>query len=173
MRFEQDEIRYLKTSIRQYDPSKGTLHINLSALGADSTTMQNFKWRLSRDKRNLLRYLDDDEKYSYPHYETALDLWQTNKKEHGNSIIQWIGKLYERNKWRHKQTQPHIRTAEAVSLVVQDKNSDRMTQWIWWQNFCLEEQTFDVCPEHTYNRSWEYHKDTDGLKHQVKRFSFR
>ena len=149
----EDKIHYAKSSIRKWAGETPRLKINLDVVGATTNKIFKLQWKMTQELRELRNGLSADAHWST--YDAVEQLWKDIRKDHGQGVKLWVGKLHERRRFTPGKTQNNTRIEFAVSLLVLERNNGKLTQYIWWDDW-QHEQLFHDIEGGDYNRVWDY-----------------
>jgi len=165
-----EKIHYIKSCIRQYQTNKinKRIHVNMDVISTD-TKRHPFTWKLTCEKRELWRGLENTHDREYPHYITALDEWERLRRLHGHNIRLWIGKLHKRGRYIKGQINSVERISSAVSLLYQFKKGEdtKLHQKFWFDDLHIEEK-FDRVEVEDYDQAWHWYNPESQIIKQSK-----
>jgi len=131
----EQQIHYLKASIRQFKEAP-RIKVNMSIINREGIK-KDLTWRLTQERREIYNSLEAAEDDGWNTYNEYVDNWRHIRKEQGQGVKLWIGKLAHRVKWS-KGAQALERVPFAVGLLM----LDRTTQDLWFQ-FTIDSWTKD------------------------------
>jgi hypothetical protein len=146
-------IHYVKCSIRNWKGEEARLKINMDMIGVSSNRVLPFQWKMTQEKRELKNSLGEDADWSG--YATALQTWQDIRNSHGHAVKLWIGKLHDRVKFKHGQVQVADRIDYAVSILLLNRKTQQLSQYIWMEDWQYNAEFYDL-ENVDYNRIWDF-----------------
>jgi hypothetical protein len=148
----EQQIHYLKASIRQFKEAP-RIKVNMSIINREGTK-KDLTWRLTQERRELFNSLEGAEDEGWPVYDEFVDTWKQLRKQHGQGVKLWIGKLTHRVKWS-KGAQPLDRVPFSVGLLKLDRTTQELQFIFQIDQFCqnFELQTIEGAQ---YNRVYTW-----------------
>lgn len=135
----QQQIHYFKCSIRDFK-ERPRIKVNMDIVNREGK-LAKFTWRLTQERRELYNSLEGADDEGWNTYDEYVDAWRTIRKEHGQGVKLWTGKLSHRTRWS-KGAQPLDRVPFAVGLLMLDRNTQELEFQFtidgWTQDFELQ-----------------------------------
>jgi hypothetical protein len=149
----EQQIHYYKANIRDFK-ERDRIKVNMDIVNRDGNNIKT-TWRLTQERREIYNSLQDAEDEGWQCYDEYVDIWKQIRKEHGQGVKLWIGKLGHRVKWSYKETQNIDRVPFAVGLLMLNRKTQQLyfqfTIDGWTQN--IELQTIE---DAQYNRVYTW-----------------
>lgn len=148
-------IHYAKCSIRQWNGNATRFKINMDVVGVNAQHIQKFTWLMTAERREVFNGLKNCEDEQWAGYQDAVDVWKGYRKEYGNSVKLYIGKLHTRKAYIKGQSQLRERVPNAVCLALWHKEDEYMKHIIQWEDFSTD-RWFHEHPDKVYNLVWDW-----------------
>lgn len=119
----EQQIHYFKTSIRQFKEAP-RIKVNQTIVNKEGIK-KDFTWRLTQERREIFNSLEGADDQDWDMYNEYVEFWKQLRKERGQGVKLWIGKLAHRAKWA-KGAQPLDRVPFAVGLLMLDRTTQEL-----------------------------------------------
>lgn len=120
----ENQIHYMKMSIRDFKESP-RIKVNMDIANTDRK-LTKLTWRLTQERRELYNSLQGAEDEGWQEYDSYTKLWKGTRKERGQGVKLWIGKLAFRTRWSPGGAQPLDRVPFAVGLLLLDRSTGQL-----------------------------------------------
>lgn len=119
----EQQIHYFKTSIRQFKEAP-RIKVNQTIVNKEAIK-KDFTWRLTQERREIFNSLEGADDQDWDMYNEYVEFWKQLRKERGQGVKLWIGKLAHRAKWG-KGAQSLDRVPFAVGLLMLDRTTQEL-----------------------------------------------
>lgn len=125
----------------------------MDVIGISNNRVNKLQWKMTQELRELWNSLEEDSAWNA--YQTVDDYWREVRKTHGHGVKLWVGKLHQRGKFIPGKVQNNSRVPYAVSLLILHRKSQKLSQFIWWEDWQHEQEFHDIQGK-DYNRIWDW-----------------